>query len=136
MNASAFFFARYVLGDPSLFVPIILILVLGGTAVAAPLVPFLVARFGKKGCFQFGSLLAAVGFLAVFLAPPSSPALVFAALMLAAVGAMVPMTVVWALEADTVEYGEWATGERWKLSALISSASSSRPSSTATHARW
>lgn len=112
MNASALFFARYVLGDGGLFVPIVVINVLGGTLVAAPLVPFLVGRIGKKATFMAGCALASVSYLAMFLTPPASAMAVFAALSTGAVGAMVAMTVVWALEADTVEYGEWKTGLR------------------------
>jgi len=112
MNASALFFARYVLGDAGLFIPIVLINVLGGTVVAASAIPYLVARIGKKATFVSGATLAAIGFLLVFLTPATNVPLMFAALVIAAIGAMVPMTAVWALEADTVEYGEWATGLR------------------------
>jgi len=112
MNASALFFARYVLGDPGLFIPIVVINVLGGTAVAAPLVPTLVSSIGKRATFMAGCAIAGLGYLAVFLVPPALTTLSLAALFIAAVGAMVTMTVVWALEADTVEFGEWRTGLR------------------------
>ena len=112
MNASALFFARYVLGDPSWFLVIVIINVLLGTGIAAPVVPMLVARIGKKATFMTGAAVASVAYLAVFLMPVSNVPLVLCGVAVGAVGAMVCMTVVWALEADTVEYGEWATGLR------------------------
>jgi glucuronide carrier protein len=112
MNASSLFFARYVLGDAGLFIPIVIINVLLGTLVAAPLVPFLVGRLGKKATFIAGAALAAAGYLVLFAATPAPAFLLLPILAIAAIGAMVCMTVIWALEADTVEYGEWATGLR------------------------
>lgn len=112
MTASAMYFARYVLGDAKLFVTIVVITSLVGTLVAAPLVPMLVSRSGKKGTFLFGLALGSLGFISLFLAPLSSKAWVFGSFAVAAVGVMTSMTVMWALEADTVEYGEWATGMR------------------------
>lgn len=112
MNASAMFFARYVLGDPKQFVMIVVATSLVGTLLSAPMVPMLVARIGKKGTFLVGTALGSVGFFALFLVAGSSPVWVFGAFGVAGVGTMMASTVMWALEADTVEYGEWATGVR------------------------
>ena len=112
MIASAMFFARYVLGDPGQFVMIIVVALLGGTLLSALMVPMLVARLGKKGTFLCGTAIGAVGFLALFLVSGSTPGLMFSALGVAGVGTTMALTVMWALEADTVEYGEWATGVR------------------------
>ena len=112
MTASAMYFARYVLGDAKLFVTIVVVTSLVGTLIAAPLVPMLVSRLGKKNTFLFGLGLGTIGYLALFLAPVVNHFVVFCAFGVAAVGVMTSMTVMWALEADTVEYGEWATGMR------------------------
>ena len=112
MNASALFFAKYVLGSGKHFVMIVVVTTLLGTLIAAPLVPILVAKFGKKGAFLFGSALGSVGFFSLYVVPIDNINLVFTAFGVAAVGVMTVMTVMWALEADTVEYGEWSTGIR------------------------
>ena len=112
MSASAMYFARYVLGDPKQFVSIIVITSLFGTLVSAPLVPMMVGRIGKKKTFLFGLSMGVLGFLSLYFAPASSKIWIFFSLSVAAVGVMIPMTVMWALEADTVEYGEWKTGIR------------------------
>ena len=109
---TALFFAHYVLGDPKLFALIVITMSLFGTLIAAPLVPMLVGRFGKKGTFLIGLGMAALGFIALYLAPLGSKTWMFSALGAASVGIMLAMTVMWALEADTVEYGEWRTGMR------------------------
>ncbi len=112
LSATSMFFARYVLGDPKQFVVLVFITSLFGTLVAAPLAPLLVGKLGKKGAFLAGLALAAVGFFALFLAPITNKAWMFCSLGAASVGVMMAMTVMWALEADTVEYGEWRTGMR------------------------
>lgn len=112
LAASAMYYARYVLGDAKLFVTMIVIISLVGTLVAAPLVPALVARFGKKQAFLLGLALGAVGFTSLFLSPVTSLGMIYFSLGLGSVGVMMSMTVMWALEADTVEYGEWKTGIR------------------------
>ena len=112
MSASAMYFARYVLGDAKQFVSIIVITSLFGTLLSAPLVPMMVGRIGKKATFLFGLSMGALGFLSLFFAPATSKIWIFCSLSVAAVGVMIPMTVMWALEADTVEYGEWKTGIR------------------------
>jgi glucuronide carrier protein len=112
VNASAVFYARYVLGGMEWFVPIVVVNLLFGTLVAAPLVPMLVTRIGKKLTFIAGACLAAAGYLMLYAVPAGQTTLALVTLAVAAVGAMITMTVTWALEADTVEFGEWKTGLR------------------------
>lgn len=112
VNASTVYFARYVLGGMDWFATIVVVNLLFGTAVAAVLVPLLVARVGKRSTFVVGAFTAAVGYAVLFMVPVGQTALALAVLAVAAVGNMTTMTVVWALEADTVEYGEWRTGLR------------------------
>lgn len=112
LTASAMYYARYVLGDAKLFVTMIVIIALIGALIAAPLVPMLVGRFGKKNAFLLGLGLGAAGFTSLFLTSAATIGMVYFSLGLGAVGVMMSMTVMWALEADTVEYGEWKTGIR------------------------
>ena len=78
----------------------------------AAAVPTIVRRFGKRAGYITGGAVMVVGGLVVFLAPPSLAWLAFGGLVLCQFGIVLVNMLVWALEADTVEYGEWKTGVR------------------------
>src|SRR5439155_1177210 len=56
--------------------------------------------------------VAIVAAVCLFLAPPSVPAVAFACFLVLGVGLGLVNTLMWAFEADTVEYGEWTSGVR------------------------
>ena len=68
--------------------------------------------FGKKRVYIFSSLLTVIGGAIVFFTPASQVWIGFTGLVISLVGVLAVNIVVWALEADTVEYGEWKTGVR------------------------
>ena len=109
-GASAFY-AQYVLGDIKWLGPITLVNT-GISIVCAPFIPKLVDRFGKKTLFQYCGLFTVVGGLALFFLPTGviAPALIF--LGIKGIGSALINTVMFGLEADTVEYGEWKSGQR------------------------
>lgn len=109
-GASAFY-AQYVLGDIGYTVHITVVNV-GMSLVLAPFIPKIIDRFGKKKVFQYCGLLTIVGGVAIFFTPSGAlvPALVFLAIK--GLGGALINTVMFALEADTVEYGEWKSGQR------------------------
>lgn len=78
----------------------------------AAVLPRLVRAAGKKNNYMGGALLMAIGGLTVFLAPSSMVWLAFTGVVITQVGLLLVSMLVWALEADTVEYGEWKTGIR------------------------
>jgi glucuronide carrier protein len=105
------YYARDVLGNANLLT-LLTVLSVGAIFIVAPLVPRLVRAIGKKKAFlSFGAIgvLAGVG---ISLSPPSTPwvSLMFFGIMGIATAGV--NTLMWALEADTVEYGEWKTGVR------------------------
>lgn len=112
LDAATMYFARYVLGDPKQFFTIIVVTTLCGTLLSAPLVPLLVGHIGKKGSFLLGIAIAVLGYIGLFFSPATSKAWILGSLGVSAVGEMMAMTILWALVADTVEYGEWRTGVR------------------------
>lgn len=112
MGASVMYYARYVLGDTKHFLTIILTTTVFGVLVVVPLVPMLVVRLGKRRTFLLGAAIAAVAHLVLLLVPTSSLSAILATLALGSVGTVLAMAVIWALECDTVEYGEWQTGLR------------------------
>lgn len=112
VNASSLFYARYVLNNTGLFPVIVLVQMLVGSVASAPLVPHLVTQIGKKNTFLIGTLLSTCGYLLFFWLSDHSVVPGFIALALASIGQGIAMTVMWALEADTVEFGEYKTGVR------------------------
>jgi glucuronide carrier protein len=105
------FYARDVLGDAN-YIIVLTLLSTGAIFVVAPVIPRLVRTIGKKrGFLGFGGLGVVAG-VGISLAPASVPAipLFFFGLMGVALAGV--NTLMWALEADTVEYGEWKTGVR------------------------
>jgi glucuronide carrier protein len=78
-----------------------------------PVIPLLVRTVGKRtGYVAFGGVTV-LGAAVLAFAPLSSvPALGLVAFFVGGVGIYGVNTLMWALEADTVEYGEWRTGNR------------------------
>jgi glucuronide carrier protein len=109
-GASAYY-AAYVMGDIKWLGPVTLVNS-GISVIAAPFIPWLVDRFGKKALFQYCGVFTVVGGLALFFTPTGAvaPALIF--LGIKGIGAALINSVMFGLEADTVEYGEWKSGQR------------------------
>ena len=78
----------------------------------ASILPRLVRAMGKKNIYMGGAGLMALGGLVIFFAPAPMVWLAFTGIMISQVGTLLVSMLVWALEADTVEYGEWKTGIR------------------------
>src|SRR3954464_6198601 len=105
------FYARDVLGNANLFIVLTLAQTVG-TFLIAPFVPKLTRTIGKKNAFIACGVVGVVAFVGLTLAPGSVPAVAVVLFFLAGVGLGGVNTLMWALEADPVEYGEWKTGVR------------------------
>ena len=105
------FYAIYVLGDAKYIIWMTLVTVIVQFAVA-PFVPHLVARFGKKNLYQYCGWFTVVGGVALFFVPAGLPVLALLCVAVKGLGVQLINTLMFALEADTVEYGEWKTGQR------------------------
>ncbi len=121
------YYARYVLGDTNWTVPMSVVNV-GISLIITPFIPALIGKFGKRAVFQYCGVFTVIGGVSLFFLP-SNPVnaetgvpiqagltwVVLVALILLAIkglGASLINTVMFGLEADTVEYGEWKTGKR------------------------
>ncbi|PWJ54427.1 glucuronide carrier protein [Quadrisphaera granulorum] len=111
VGGSTAFYALYVLGDIGL-VGLLTLVNVGISLVITPFIPAIVERFGKKATFQYCGLFTVVGGVGLFFAPASMFWLVLLTLAVKGVGASLMNTVMFGLEADTVEYGEWKSGRR------------------------
>jgi glucuronide carrier protein len=105
------FYARDVLGDANMFIWMTLLQTVGTFAVAL-FVPAIVRTLGKKRGYLILGLVAIVAGVGITLAPGSVPAVALFFFFVLGIGVGGVNTLMWALEADTVEYGEWKTGVR------------------------
>jgi glucuronide carrier protein len=111
LSAVAVFYARDVLGNADLYIAMTAVQTLAMVAAAA-LVPATVARVGKKRAYVLAGAIAAVAAVGFALAPGSVPALGIACYGVLGVGFGAINALIFALQADTVEYGEWRSGVR------------------------
>jgi len=110
VHGSMAYYATYVLGDSATMIWMIVAMNVASLATM-PVIPRLVARIGKKGTYYVGAGGIVVSGVLVFLAPRSL-AVAVAALFLFFVFQSLAMSLAFAFQADTVEYGEWRTGQR------------------------
>lgn len=81
--------------------------------VVGPIVPTMVRNIGKRLGFIIFASFMPVGALILWLAPLGDvPWLGTAAFFVMGIGTYGVNTLMWALEADCVEYGEWKIGQR------------------------
>jgi glucuronide carrier protein len=111
LQTVAIFYARDVLGNANLYI-VITVIQTAGVVAAAAFVPRLVGTIGKKRAYLAFGLVAIAGGLGVALAPTSVVALPIILFGVLGIGLGGANTLMFALAADTVEYGEWKTGFR------------------------
>jgi glucuronide carrier protein len=106
------YIAIYVQGDAQFIAWNILAQTLA-IGVVGPLIPTIVRTIGKRSGYVLCGVVMIIG-AAVLSASPleTVPMLGPAAFFLMGLGINGVNTLMWALEADTVEYGEWRTGNR------------------------
>ena len=104
------FFCEYVLDDLS-FVPYVGFFQVACIFLAIPCVRPLVSRYGKKVTYITGALIWAVAeFFALVFVNDLVSFIIFSCI--AFFGSGFTNTLNWALISDSVEYGEWKTGNR------------------------
>src|SRR4051794_11893008 len=105
------YYARNVLGNADYYV-VLVVVQTAGIFAAALLVPKLVASVGKKRTYAVLGLVGAVGAVGITIVPASLPAVVIALFGVLGVGLGGVNTVSFAMQPDTIEYGEWRSGVR------------------------
>lgn len=109
-QAVAAFFTSFVLGDATLFIYLTLAGVVANL-LAAPFAPVIIRTMGKRNGYTAGCIAFIVGGIVIFVGASSFP-LVLVGYFLFSLGVGTCNTLMWALEGDTVEYGEWKNDER------------------------
>src|SRR5206468_11028880 len=105
------YYTRDVLGNANLLT-VTTVLSTGAIFVIAPLIPRIVRAIGKKKAFLGFGVVGIIGGVGISLSPSSTPGIPIAFFGVMGISTAGVNTLMWALEADTVEYGEWRTGVR------------------------
>lgn len=113
MNSVMMYFARNVLGGARNFIWLQLAQTVGTVAVASA-VPAITVRFGKRIGYLALAGVACVGFVLMGLVPtgPSGLLLALVAFLVYGVGFGGTNALMFSMQADTVDYGEWQSGTR------------------------
>lgn len=105
------YYVRDVLGDAT-FASVALALIFGPILVIGWFLPRLVKRVGKKNLYTIAALIGATGGLVLFLGSEGNYVLAFLGFLCVGTSSGICNTLMWNLEADTIEYGEYKTGIR------------------------
>ena len=105
------YYAKDVLGDTNLFI-VITLAQTAGMIIAALAVPRAVGAVGKKVIYLAAGSLCVVAGAGIALSPASLPALGIASFGVLGLGTGAIIVVLYAMVADTVDYGEWNSGVR------------------------
>ncbi|WP_329316275.1 MFS transporter [Streptomyces sp. NBC_01278] len=111
LETTSIYYARYVLDNAGLYVVLVAVQVVGMLA-ATLVIPTTVSKVGKRTSYIAGGAIAVLGGLITAVAPGSIPAIAIVGFGIMGLGIGAINTLIWALVADTVEYGEWKTGVR------------------------
>lgn len=104
------YYAQYILGDETLMGPINIALNLP-CVLGIPFMAPLIKRFGKKPLAIGGCVITLAGCFLMMI-QPDSLSMIVAATLVKGIGTVPFWAVLYAMMADTVEYGEWKTGVR------------------------
>ncbi len=111
LETTSIYYARYVLDNAGLYVVLVAVQVVGMLA-ATLVIPTMVSKVGKRTSYIAGGAIAVLGGVITAVAPGSIPAVAIVGFGIMGLGIGAINTLIWALVADTVEYGEWKTGVR------------------------
>ncbi|MDQ3895533.1 MAG: glycoside-pentoside-hexuronide (GPH):cation symporter [Actinomycetota bacterium] len=105
------YYARDVLGNPDLYIVLTLVQTVV-MIIASVLIPKAVETVGKKTTYLAAGAIGTVSGIGLALAPGSVPALGIACYGALGLGLGAVNTLIFAFQADTVDYGEWRSGVR------------------------
>ena len=111
MNAVGLYYARYVLGNAAWFTYLMLANTIGTISVAT-LVPTITVRLGKRNGYIACALVAVLGYILVFFIPGGNLPIAIFAWLLLGIGSGGTNALMFSMQADTVDFGEWKAGIR------------------------
>lgn len=111
MNAVGVYYARDVLGNAAWFTWLMAAQTVGSILIAT-LVPSITVRLGKRNGFVGIAAVAVAGYLLIFFIPSGNLLLGILAWFLLGVGTGGTNAMIFSMQADTVDYGEWKSDIR------------------------
>ena len=111
MNAVALYYARHILGNAGWYTLLMLAQTIG-TVIVASLVPGITTRFGKRNGYLGAAVVTIAAFVLIYLVPDGNLAFGLVGWFLFGVGTGGTNALMFSMQADTVDYGEWRTGVR------------------------
>lgn len=89
-----------------------LLIMMGTTAVTIPFWAWLAQKIGKRTVFLIGAGFYLIAFMGLFFIQPENTVMIYFWLFAQGIGNGAAAFTSWAMLPDTVEYGEWKTGQR------------------------
>ena len=111
LSTVAVYYARDVLGNTNLYIVMTVVQTVG-MIVAAGMVPMAVEAVGKRVTYVGAGVVAAVAGVGIAVAPGSVQAVGIACFAVLGFGLGAINALIFAFQADTVDYGEWKSGIR------------------------
>ena len=113
MNAVAMYYTRAIIGNASYFTFLMLAQTIG-TILAASFVPTITVKVGKRKGYITFAFVAVLGYVLAAVVPPGGQALIVGliAWFVFGIGSGGTNALMFSMQADTVDYGEWKTGTR------------------------
>jgi glucuronide carrier protein len=105
------YYARDVLNNANLYI-VLTVVQNVCMIIAAVALPKMMGVLGKKGAYLLGGVVAVLGGVGVAVAPGSMPLIGIVAFGVLGIGLGLTNTLIFAFQADTVDYGEWRSGVR------------------------
>jgi glucuronide carrier protein len=111
MNAVMMYYARDVVGGAGYFTLLFLLQTIGTIAIAS-VIPRVSERFGKRTSYVGLALFAVLGLVVIGLTPTGNLPMALLAFLIYGIGFGGTNAMMFSMQADTVDYGEWKTGTR------------------------
>lgn len=126
MNAVMMYYARDVVGGAGYFTLLFLLQTIGTIAIAS-VIPRVSECFGKRTSYVGLALFTVLGLNLVGLAPTGSVPSALLAFLIYGIGFGGTTAMMFSMQADTVDHGEWETGTCAEAADARSSPSCARP---------
>ena len=111
LQTVAVYYARNVLGNANLYIVLTVVSTVG-MLIASAAFPEAEQKIGKKNTYLVAGVITVAASIGFAVAPGSVPAIAIVCYGILGIGLGAVNVLIFALQADTVDYGEWTSGIR------------------------